>query len=82
MTSQAERLAVETKTIQQRFSDRVRELSKSKNLSQEVSAFRAGIHRNHLGGTEGGKRNPSLKNIAISDATNSLFYAMSLFKQM
>lgn len=77
MISQAESLAMETKTIQQGFSDRVRELRKARNLSQKELAFRAGIHRNYLGGIERGERNPSLKTIAIADAlsidTNELF---------
>jgi transcriptional regulator with XRE-family HTH domain len=55
---------MEKKTIQYRFGERVRELRRAKNLSQEELAFRAGIHRNYLGGIERGERNPSLKNIS------------------
>ena len=36
----------------------------AKGLSQEELAFRAGIHRNYLGGIERGERNPALDNIA------------------
>lgn len=32
-------------------------------MSQEELAFRAGIHRNYLGGIERGERNPALDNI-------------------
>ena len=57
------------KTNQSRFGDRVRELRLVKDLSQEELAFRAGIHRNYLGGIERGERNPCLNNIiAIADA--------------
>jgi len=50
-------------TGQKRFGDRVRELRLRKSLSQEELAFRAGIHRNYLGGIERGERNPCLNNI-------------------
>jgi len=52
------------KLIEKRFGDRIRELRSAKHLSQEEVAFRAGIHRNYLGGIERGERNPGLKNIA------------------
>jgi len=55
--------------IKKLFGDRVRELRKSKGLSQEELAFRASVHRTYLGGIERGERNPSLKNIkSIADA--------------
>ena len=55
--------------IKKLFGDRVRELRKSKGLSQEELAFRASVHRTYLGGIERGERNPSLKNIkTIADA--------------
>jgi len=51
------------------FGARVRELRKKIGLSQEELAFRAGVHRNYLGGVERGERNLGLKNIkAIADA--------------
>lgn len=60
-----------TKTIQKKFGDRVRELRRARDLSQEELAFRAGVHRTYLGGIERGERNPSLKNIAaIANALN------------
>ena len=52
------------KTIRKRFGEKVRELRRAKGLSQEELAFRAGIHRNYLGGIERGERNPALDNIA------------------
>ena len=57
------------KSIQQRFGDRVRELRKARQLSQEELAHRAGVHRTYLGSIERGERNPSLKNMtAIAEA--------------
>jgi len=59
------------KTIQKRFGEKVRELRLARSLSQEVLAFKAGVHRTYLGGIERGERNPSLKNItAIAKALN------------
>ena len=56
-------------TIEKSFGDRIRELRKEKQLSQEELAFKAGVHRTYLGGIERGERNPSLRNIsAIADA--------------
>lgn len=52
------------KTIRKRFGERVKALRRAKGLSQEELAFRAGIHRNYLGGVERGERNPALDNIA------------------
>lgn len=52
------------KTIRKKFGDKVRELRRVKGLSQEELAFRAGVHRNYLGGIERGERNPALDNIA------------------
>ena len=52
------------KTIREKLGEKIRELRKEKGLSQEELAFRAGIHRNYLGGIERGERNPALDNIA------------------
>ena len=52
------------KTIRNKFGENVRELRRSRGLSQEELAFRAGIHRNYLGGIERGERNPALDNIS------------------
>ena len=57
------------KTIRNKFGEKVRELRRVRGLSQEELAFRAGIHRNYLGGIERGERNPALDNIvAIAKA--------------
>jgi transcriptional regulator with XRE-family HTH domain len=57
------------KTNRNRFGEKVRELRLANSLSQEELAFRAGIHRNYLGGIERGERNPCLNNIlSIADA--------------
>ena len=50
--------------IEKQFGERVREIRQAKGLSQEVLAFKTGVHRTYLGGIERGERNPSLKNIA------------------
>jgi len=52
------------KTIRQKFGEKIRKLRRAKGLSQEELAFRAGVHRNYLGGIERGERNPALDNIA------------------
>ena len=52
------------KTIRNKFGENVRELRRARGLSQEELAFRAGIHRNYLGGIERGERNPALDNIS------------------
>ena len=57
------------KTIRKKFGEKIRKLRRAKGLSQEELAFRAGIHRNYLGGVERGERNPALDNIvAIAKA--------------
>lgn len=58
-------------TIEKKFGDRIRELRKAVQISQEELAYKAGIHRTYLGGIERGERNPSLRNInAIAVALN------------
>lgn len=49
--------------ILQKFGRRVREVRKSKGLSQEELGFQAGIHRTYVGAVERGEQNISLKNI-------------------
>lgn len=51
-------------TIEAKFGKRIRALRLEKGLSQEETAFKAGMHRTYLGGIERGERNPSLRNIA------------------
>jgi XRE family transcriptional regulator, regulator of sulfur utilization len=42
-----------------RLGDRVRQLRRERELSQESLAFDAGIHTNHLSSIERGEANPS-----------------------
>lgn len=45
------------------FGNRVRELRKQLNISQEELGFRTGLDRTYISGIERGERNPSLDNI-------------------
>jgi len=56
--------------IEKRFGDRVRELRKKLNISQEELAFRANLHKNYVSDVECGRRNVSLK--AIEQFANGL----------
>lgn len=49
--------------IQRHFGDRVRELRKQKELSQESLALACDLDRTYIGGVERGERNISLLNI-------------------
>jgi DNA-binding XRE family transcriptional regulator len=49
--------------IQQQFGQRVRELRKQKDLSQEALALGCDLDRTYIGGVERGERNISLLNI-------------------
>jgi len=49
--------------IQKHFGERVRELRKLKELSQESLALACGLDRTYIGGVERGERNISLLNI-------------------
>ena len=61
------------------FGMRVRELRKSRGLSQELLSDISGLDRSYIGGVERGDRNISLNNIKkISDALG--ISAMELFK--
>jgi transcriptional regulator with XRE-family HTH domain len=44
---------------QRRLGERVRQLRRERELSQESLAFDAGIHTNHLSSIERGEANPS-----------------------
>ena len=50
--------------IKKRFGDRLRQLRKQKNISQEELAFKAGLHRTYISDIERGSRNVSLENIS------------------
>lgn len=55
--------------IQKHFGERVRELRKQKELSQEALALACNLDRTYIGGVERGERNISLINIyKISEA--------------
>lgn len=47
----------------QAFGTTVRQLRESQEISQEELGYRAGLHRNYVGGIERGTRNPSLLNL-------------------
>jgi len=49
--------------LRKSFGNRVKELRKSKNISQEKLGERAGLHYTYIGGIERGERNVSLENI-------------------
>jgi transcriptional regulator with XRE-family HTH domain len=49
--------------LQQQFGNRVRELRKVKDLSQEALALTCNLDRTYIGGVERGERNISLLNI-------------------
>lgn len=52
-----------TKSIVVQFGERVRELRKEKEISQEELADRAGVHRTYIGMIERGEKNITIVNI-------------------
>jgi transcriptional regulator with XRE-family HTH domain len=64
--------------IQNKFGNKLKELRKQKNLSQEKLAFKSGLHRTYISDIERGSRNVSLINIeklskALGISVKSLF---------
>ncbi|KKU54818.1 transcriptional regulator [Candidatus Amesbacteria bacterium RIFCSPLOWO2_02_FULL_48_11] len=49
--------------IKKKYGERLRQLRKTKGLSQEELAFRSGLHRTYVSDLERGTRNVSLENI-------------------
>lgn len=49
--------------IKKSFGERMRELRKEQNLSQEKFALKIGMDRTYLASVENGKRNISIENI-------------------
>ncbi len=68
--------------IKERFGNRVRELRREKNLTQEGLADKSGLHYTYIGVVERGQKNVSLENIEkIVKALNvSLAEFFSAFK--
>ena len=52
-----------SKDIRKSFGELLRKARKSKNLTQEELADKAGLHFTYIGQIERGRRNPSLINI-------------------
>jgi transcriptional regulator with XRE-family HTH domain len=66
------------KNILTKFGDRVKELRKEKELSQEELAHLAGLHRTYIGMIERAEKNITLNNIkkianALGVSINQLF---------
>lgn len=62
---------MENKEVLIRFGERVRQLRKEKNLSQEELSFRANLHRTYIGMIERAEKNITLANIEkIAKALN------------
>lgn len=61
-----------SKSIATSFGERVRELRMRKGLSQEAFAAACGLDRTYISGIERGKRNVSLRNIALLAQTLSI----------
>ena len=51
--------------VQVNFGERVRELRKKQGLSQEAFAHVCGVDRTYMSGVERGRRNPTLKIVAL-----------------
>ncbi|MFC1890867.1 helix-turn-helix domain-containing protein [Thermodesulfobacteriota bacterium] len=67
--------------IRSKIGENIRALRKRRNISQEVLAFKAGLHRTYIGSVERGERNISIDaiekisialNISIEELTKGL----------
>ena len=66
-----------TKTILEKFGERVRQERLKQGLSQEELATRAGVHRTYVGMIERAEKNITLENIEkLSRALNIAIYKL------
>jgi transcriptional regulator with XRE-family HTH domain len=71
---------MENRDILIRFGQRVRQLRKEKNLSQEELSFRADLHRTYIGMIERAEKNITLVNIEkIANALETSIYNLLKF---
>lgn len=62
---------VKSTVLRKKFGERIRELRKKVNISQEELGFRSNLDRTYISGIERRERNPSLENIGkLSGALN------------
>lgn len=69
---------MEDEELIKKFGERIRQLRKAENLTQEELAARTGFHRTYIGMIERGERNISLSNIGVF----AEYFEMSLGKLM
>ena len=56
--------SMKSPNIKSQVGQRVRRLREKLKWSQEELGFRAGLHRNYIGGIERGERNVGIENVA------------------
>lgn len=76
---------MDNKEILIKFGERVRQIRKENNLSQEELSFRANLHRTYIGMIERAEKNITLVNIekiakALNVELKELFNGISLSK--
>ena len=70
------------KKILIQFGERIRELRKEKNLSQEELAFKADLHRTYIGMIERAEKNITLLNVEkLSTALEIETYKLLIFNE-
>lgn len=70
------------KKILIQFGERIRELRKEKNLSQEELAFKADLHRTYIGMIERAEKNITLLNVEkLSIALEIETYKLLIFNE-